>query len=230
MTSPGEIWSAFENNDGWDQLWQHVRLSVIPLAIAVVIGLALGVVTARAGRVGTYVINASAFVARMVPTFAVMAIIMAMTSVGFTPAAVGLVLLAVPTVLLNTATGIRGADPAAVGAAHGMGFTRAQVLTRVELPLALPLIMSGIRSASVMIVATAALAGVIGAGGLGVMIVAGFSNNMHDVLLAGAIPVTLLALAGELLLVTLQRLFTPKGLRRRRTRSTRGIPWFASAR
>jgi len=190
----------------------------------------LGVVTARAGRVGTLVINTCVFVGRMVPTFAVMAIVMAVSSVGFTPAAVGLVLLAVPTILLNTATGIRQADTAAVGAAHGMGYTPWQVLTRVELPLALPLIVTGVRSAAVMVVSTAALAGVIGAGGLGVMIVAGFSNGQSDVLLAGAIPVTVLALVAELLLVATQRLITPTGLRRRRGRTQGGNQWFANAR
>lgn len=230
MTRPSSIWTAFQDNDGWTQLGEHIRLSVVPLAIATAIGLALGVVTARAGRTGTYVVNTCAFIGRMVPTFAVMAIVMAATSVGFTPAAVGLVLLAIPTVLLNTATGIRQVDPAAVDAATGMGFTRTQVLGRVELPLALPLIVAGIRSAAVMVVSTAALAGVIGAGGLGVMIVAGFSNNQNDVLLAGAIPVTILALTAELLLIGVQRLLTPTGLRRRRTRPHEGDHWYASAR
>jgi osmoprotectant transport system permease protein len=97
-----------------------------------------------------------------------------------------------------------------------MGYTRTQVLRNVELPLAVPFAFTGLRTAEVMIVSTAALAGAIGAGGLGVTIIAGFSNNQDDVLLAGAIPVTLLALAAEGILVALHRSITPTGLRRSR--------------
>lgn len=216
MTGVDEIWTAFHQNEGWTRVVEHIRLSIVPLAIATAIGLALGIVVARSGRLGAFVIGTSAFAGRMIPTFAVMALVMSLMSIGFWPAVVGLVLLGIPSVLLNTATGIREADPHAVDAARGMGATPTQVLTQVQLPLALPLIATGIRTAAVLIVATAALAGLIGANGLGVTIAAGFTNNQNDVLLAGAIPVTILALTAEGLLTALQRLVTPVGLRRRR--------------
>jgi osmoprotectant transport system permease protein len=156
----------------------------------------------------------------MVPTFAVMALVMALTSIGFWPAVVGLVLLGIPSILLNTATGIREADPHAIDAARGMGYTEPQVLSRLQLPLALPHVAAGLRTAAVLTVSTAALAGLIGADGLGVTIAAGFSNNQDDVLLAGAIPVTAMALVADVLLIALQRLLTPVGLRRRSISST----------
>ncbi len=214
MSLAHDTWTAFTANEGWERVVEHLRLSFIPLAIATGIGIALGVAAAKSSWIGTFGIQSAAFVGRMIPTFAAMALIMSATSVGFGPAAAGLVLLAVPTVLLSTATGIRQADGAAIDAARGMGFTRTQVLGRVELPLALPYIMTGVRAASVMVIATAALAGAIGSGGLGVTIIAGFTNNQTDVLLAGAIPVTLLALTAEGLLLLTERILTPVGLRR----------------
>ncbi len=214
MSLAHDTWTAFTDNDGWGRVVQHLKLSFVPLAIATGIGVVLGVAAAKASRIGTFGIQTAAFVGRMIPTFAAMALIMSATSVGFGPAATGLVLLAVPTVLLSTATGIRQADTSVVDAARGMGFTPTQVLGRVELPLALPYIMTGVRAASVMVIATAALAGAIGSGGLGVTIIAGFSNNQTDVLLAGAIPVTLLALAAEGGLLLVERILTPTGLRR----------------
>lgn len=220
MTGLDDIWAAFQDNDGWGRVGEHVVLSAVPLGIAAAIGIPLGILATKAGRGGSFVIGATAFTGRMVPTLAAMALVMSLTSIGFWPAVVGLVLLALPSVLLNTATGIHEADRHAVDAARGMGYTNAQVLGRLELPLALPHIATGLRTAAVLIVATAALAGVIGANGLGVTIAAGFSNNQNDVLLAGAIPVTLLAMLAEALLATLQWLVTPTGLRR----SARRVP------
>lgn len=211
-----DTWTAFTENEGWERVGEHVRLSLTALVLAGIIGTILGIASAKAGRAGAYLVNASAFVARLVPTFAAMALIVAFSSVGFRPALVALVILGIPPVLLNVATGIAGADRGSVTAAHGMGMTGLQTLARVELPLAVPYLYTGLRTASVMIIATAALAGTVGAGGLGVTIIAGFSNGQSDVLLAGAIPVTLLTLAGEVILAAAQHLSTPTGLRRAR--------------
>lgn len=209
-----DTWTAFQGNEGWLRVRQHIVLSLVPLAAATVIGLVLGIAAAKTSRIASFSIQAIAFIGRMIPTFAAMALIMSATSIGFRPAVGGLILLALPTILLGTLTGIREVDPAAVDAARGMGFTPRQVLMRVELPLALPYIMNGIRIASVMVIATAALAGTIGADGLGVTILAGFSNGQDAVLLAGAIPVTLLALIAEGGFLLLGRTLTPTGLRR----------------
>jgi osmoprotectant transport system permease protein len=134
---------------------------------------------------------------------------------------VALTLLGIPPILYNTFTGLREADPGALEAATGMGFTPTQVLLRVEFPLALPLIFAGIRTSAVQIVATAALAALVGADGLGVLVLSGLSNDQNAVLLAGAIPIALLALLAELVFGGAERLFTPKGLRISRRLATR---------
>jgi osmoprotectant transport system permease protein len=207
------IWEAFSATDGWQRLVEHVQLSLTALLLAGVVGTGLGIAAAKTGTVGSFLVSSSALVVRMVPTFAAMAIVMALTSIGFRPAVFALTILGVPPVLFNVATGIANADPEAVSAATGIGMTATQRFAQVEVPLALPFLFTGLRTASVMIVATAALAGAIGAGGLGITIVAGFSNNQDDVLLAGAIPIALLALALEAALLGLQRAATPAGLR-----------------
>jgi osmoprotectant transport system permease protein len=207
------IWEAFTVNDGWQRLLEHMQLSFAALLLAGVIGTGLGIAAAKTGNVGSFLVSSSALVLRMVPTFAAMAIVMALTSIGFRPAVFALTILGVPPVLFNVATGISNADPEAASAATGIGMTATQRFAQVEAPLALPFLFTGLRTASVMIVATAALAGAIGAGGLGITIVAGFSNNQDNVLLAGAIPVALLALTFEAALLSMQRVTTPKGLR-----------------
>lgn len=224
MIGATEIWDAFQANDGWGRVIEHVKLSAVPLGIAAAIGIPAGVLATRLGRVGSFAVGATAFTGRMVPTLAAMALVMSLTSIGFWPAVVGLVLLALPAIVLNTTTGIEQADPHTIDAARGMGYTKGQILRRLELPLALPHIVTGLRTAAVLIVATAALAGIIGADGLGVTIAAGFTNDQDDVLLAGAIPVTLLAMLAEGLLALLQWLVTPVGLRRaaHRTATTTG--------
>lgn len=216
MSLLADTWTAFTENEGWERLTQHVQLSAVSLGLACVAGVILGIACAKGGPIGAFGIAATGLIGRTIPTFAAMALVIAFTSIGFWPAVVGLTALGIPSILLNVATGIRGADPGAVEAARGMGLTPAQVLRRVELPLALPLAFAGLRTAAVMIVATAALAGAVGAGGLGVTIIAGLSNNQTDVLLAGAIPVTLLAVVAEGLVLAAHTLTTPKRLRRAR--------------
>lgn len=216
MSLLSDTWTAFLENEGWERLAQHVELSVVALLLAVAIGVVLGIACSKGGPIGSFAIAATGLIGRTVPTFAAMALVIALTSIGFWPAAIGLTALGIPSVLLNVATGIRSADRVAVEAARGMGLTPVQVLGRVELPLALPLVFTGLRSAAVMIVSTAALAGAVGAGGLGVTIIAGLSNNQTDVLLAGAIPVTLLAVAAEGIVIGAESLTTPKRLRRAR--------------
>ena len=216
MSLAADTWRTFQEQDGWQLVWEHVKLSLVPLGLATAIGSLLGIVCAKAGPVGAFAVSSSGVAGRLIPTFAAMAIVMSLAGVGFWPAVVGLTLLGIPPILLNVASGIQAVDGDAVEAARGMGLTGVQIFGRVELPLALPFVFTGLRTAAVMIVATAALAGAIGAGGLGVPIVAGFSNQQDEVLLSGAIPVTLLALIAEGLLVTMQRVVTPHGLRRAR--------------
>ncbi|MEZ5081006.1 MAG: ABC transporter permease [Thermoleophilia bacterium] len=217
--SPTGIWDAFRdpNLDGWAQLIVHVRLSLVALAIATVIGVVLGVVAARSGRAMGFLVSAVANLGRTVPTFALLALVVALSSIGERPALIGLVALGIPPILVNTYTAIREVDAGAVEAARGMGFTRLGVLTRVELPMALPLTLAGVRISAIQIIATAALAAAVGAGGLGVLILSGLANSDNNVLLAGAIPTALLAMAVAGILALIERVLTPRGLRLART-------------
>jgi osmoprotectant transport system permease protein len=215
VSLPADVWDAFTSpfNDGWGQTRTHVELSAAALGLATAAGLALGVLCAKIGRGAAFVVITVSNLGRTVPTFAVIALVLAVSSLGFWPAVIGLFGLGVPPILLNTYTGIRGVDPGAVEASRGMGLTPAQILARVELPLSIPLVFAGIRTSAVQIVATAALAGLVGVGGLGVIVQSGLSNSQTDVLLAGAIPIALLAVLAEALFGTAQWLLTPKGLR-----------------
>jgi osmoprotectant transport system permease protein len=209
----GGIWDAFEANDGWGQTLTHIELSLAALGLATLVGLVLGVVCAKIGRGAAFLVITVSNLGRTVPTFALIALILALTSLGFWPAVFGLFLLGIPPILLNTYTGVKEVEPGAVEASRGMGFTPLQVLGRVELPMALPLIFAGIRTSSVQIIATAALAGLVGADGLGVIVQSGLANNQDDVILAGAIPITILAALSEVVFGGAERLATPKGLR-----------------
>lgn len=213
--SPTGIWDAFNdpNLDGWRQLWIHVRLSLVALGIATAIGTVLGVLAAKTGRLVGFLVATVANLGRTIPTFALLALAVALSTIGEGPALVGLTLLGIPPVLLNAHTGVREVDRGVVEAARGMGFTPAAVLARVELPMALPLLFTGIRVSATQIVATAALGASVGANGLGVLILSGLANADNDTLLAGAIPTALLALSAGGALALAERLLTPRGLR-----------------
>jgi osmoprotectant transport system permease protein len=209
----GDIWTAFQENDGWQQTWTTIELSLAALGLATATGLVLGVICAKVGRAAAFLVITISNLGRTVPTFALIALILALTGLGFWPAVLGLFLLGIPPILLNTYTGVRDVDPGAVDAGRGMGFTPLQVLGRVEMPMAMPLIFAGIRTSSVQIIATTALAGLVGAGGLGVIVSSGLSNNQDDVILAGAIPITILAALSEVVFGGAERIATPRGLR-----------------
>lgn len=215
MTTPAEVWDAFTNpiNDGPGQTWTHIRLSLIALVIATGLAVPLGLVLAKLGSAGSALTTLASGLGRAVPTFAVMALVAALSTIGFWPAVIGLILLGIPPILLNTVVGIREVDAGAVEASRGMGFTPPQVLRRVEVPLSLPLIFAGLKLSANQIVATAALAGFVGAGGLGVIVQSGLFNGQEDVLLAGAIPIALLAIGAQLALTGIERVVSPTGLR-----------------
>lgn len=216
----GGVWDAFTEQNGWSQTWIHVKLSLAALGLATLVGLALGIVCAKIGRGAAFIVVTISNLGRTVPTFALIALILALTSLGFWPAVFGLFLLGVPPILLNTYTGVKEVDRGVIEASRGMGFRPWQVLGRVELPMAMPLVFAGIRTSSVQIIATAALAGLVGADGLGVIVSSGLSNNQDDVILAGAIPITILAALSEFVFGGAERIATPRGLRISRTRTT----------
>jgi osmoprotectant transport system permease protein len=194
-----------------EKIGEHLLLSGVALAIALAIAVPLGLWLGHIHR-GSFIAVTMANIGRALPSLAVIAILLAPLGVGFTTNMIALVVLAVPPVLANAYVAIDGVDRDAVEAARGMGMRGRHVLLRVELPLGLPLLFAGIRTAAVYVVATATLAGIAGGGGLGDIIVDQASYRLEGVL-GAAICVALLALAVELLFAALQRAVTPKGLR-----------------
>jgi osmoprotectant transport system permease protein len=188
-----------------------LALSGAALGIAIVIGLPLGVWLGHTRRASFLVINASN-VLRALPSLAVIALGLAFLGIGFTNVMFALVVLAFPVILTNAYAAVEGVDPDVVEAARGMGMKPLEVVTRVEMPLAVPLTFAGIRTAAVYVVATSPLAGFVGGGGLGDIIVNQPQYRLAGVL-AAAIVITLLALATEIGLALVQRALTPRALR-----------------
>lgn len=192
-------------------LLTHVALSAAALALATAIALPTGVWLAGKRRAALIAI-ATANVGRTLPSLAVLALVMPLLGTGFLPSLFALTLLALPPILLNSYTAIRQVEPEIVDAARGMGMTRGEIVRKVELPIAVPVIFVGIRTAAVQVVSGAVLAAYIGGGGLGDFITAGIAMMALPQLLVGAIPATLLALGADRLFGRLQRALTPKGL------------------
>lgn len=214
----GTHWSGADGIP--NRLAEHVGLTLLAVLIAAAIALPIGVWLGHLGRGGTVAINISN-VGRAVPTFGVLVLLAtSFLGIGNRPALVALVLFAIPPILTNTYVGMTGVDRDVKEAARGMGMTGGQLLRSVEVPLALPLVMAGLRTAAVQVVATATLAAVVAGGTLGRFIVDGLAQQDETRVLAGALLVALLALVTELSMAALQRAVTPgSGRRRRRTAS-----------
>lgn len=191
------------------RLGEHLVVSGSALALAALLALPPAFLLGARGRGGGLLV-ALANASRAVPTFAVLVLLVA-TPLGFGDRAtvVALVLFAVPPLLTNAYVGVRDVDPEVREAARGMGMTRGQLLRRVELPLALPLVAAGVRTAAVQVVATATLAAYVGGGGLGRLIADGFGRADPAMTAAGGVLVAALALLVELTLAAVQRRVTP---------------------
>lgn len=196
-------------------LVEHLRLSAISLLVAAVLVVPLGLWLGHLGRGGTVALNIGN-VGRAVPTFAVL-VLLALAprpfGLGDLSIVTALVLFAIPPVLTNTYVGVREVDRAAVDAARGMGMSGWQVLRDVELPLAAPLVVQGLRLAGVQVIATATIAALAGGGGLGRLITEGFNRQDQPQLVSGAVLVAALALAVEGLFELLQRAVRPPSAR-----------------
>src|SRR4051794_9763501 len=192
---------------------ETIELSAAAMGIALAIGLPIGVWLGHTHRASFLVINASN-VLRALPSLAVIALGLAFLGIGFVNVMFALVVLAVPVILTNAYAAVDGVNPDVVDAARAMGMTPLEVITRVEMPLAVPLTFAGIRTAAVYVVATAPLAGFVGGGGLGDIIVNQPQYRLSGVL-AAAIVIALLALATEVVLALVQRAVTPRALRGR---------------
>lgn len=208
------------------RLGEHVGISAASLAIAIVIALPVGLYIGHTGRGAALAVNL-ANLWRALPSLAVIAIVLPITAsidpeAGFFvyPTAVAMIVLALPPILVNTYAGLRGVDADLVEAGRGVGMSERQLLTRIELPLAVPVIVTGIRSAAVQVVATATIGAIFGFGGLGRYIVVGiatFSLGGAAQMLAGVVLVAALVIAIDLLFAVVQRLFTPRAMRGHRS-------------
>lgn len=205
---------AFSNGDKFvTALQQHLLLVAVPLLIGIVFGLPLGLWSARSKVVSTLVINGFNAL-RVIPSLAVLFLAIPVLGLSFASAAIALTLLAMPPILISTDVAFRTIDPAIREAAVGMGMPKSQILQQVELPLALPVVVAGIKTATVEVIASATLAAFVGAGGLGDFIVLGFAAYDPAILLVGAVPVALLALLAEMSLSWVQRSLQPPALSR----------------
>jgi osmoprotectant transport system permease protein len=194
-----------------DKLLDHLLLSGAAIGLSILIAVPIGVWLGHVHQ-GSFLAINIANIGRALPSLAVIAIGISLLGLGFKNVLVALVILAVPPILTNAYVAVDGVDDDIVQAARGMGMKGIQVFTRVELPLALPLLFAGIRTASVYVIATATLAAIAGGEGLGDIIVNQASYGIEGVL-AGAMWVAALALLVDLGLGLVQRLLTPAGLR-----------------
>ncbi|MFF4210311.1 ABC transporter permease [Streptomyces sp. NPDC001796] len=200
--------------DGIPQrLLEHVQYSLMALAVAAAIGLPVGLLTGHTGRGG----NVLAFVAtaaRALPSFGLLVLMFVLLGLGLLPVMIPLVVLAVPPILVTTYEAVRSVDPSPVDAARGMGMSEPRILFQVEVPVALPLILSGLRSAAIQIVSTATIAAYVSLGGLGRYIVDGLYQRDYEKVVGGATLVAVLALATLTVFWAVSRAAVSPGVRR----------------
>ncbi len=207
--------STWSGPDGLPhRLVQHVELSAEAMVVALALALPVAVVLGHLARGGVLAVNISN-VGRAVPSLAVLVIGARIYGIGTLPAFLALVVLAIPPIVTNGYTAMRQVDADVRDAAVGQGLSGVQVLRRIELPLALPLLMAGVRTAGVQVVATATLAAYVGSGGLGATVLSGLVNDEVGPEVVGGLTVVGLAALAELGLAAVQRALTSDGLRRR---------------
>jgi osmoprotectant transport system permease protein len=220
MSFLGQVAAWFADRHHWTgdfgvphRLVEHLAMSAAATATAALIALPIGLILGHLGRGGVVAINASN-VGRAIPSFAILVFALQVFGIGATPAFVALVALAVPPILTNAYVGVVEVDPDLKEAARGLGMSARRVLFGVEVPIAMPVIMAGIRTSGVQVVATATLAALVAWGGLGRFIVDGISQRDFVQVFAGALLVATVAMSAEAGLAYLQWLATPRGLRR----------------
>ena len=195
-----------------EALSQHLWLTFVSLILSVTIGVLLGIISSRVRWLRNTLLTLGN-IGRTIPSLAVLALALPLLGIGAPPTILALVLIGTLPILINTTVGIDQVDESITEAARGMGMNDLQVLMRVELPIATAVIMAGIRTSAVLIVASATLAGFVGGGGLGDLILQGHALNRDHIMLAGAIPATLLAFYFEEAFGRLEHWATPKGLK-----------------
>jgi osmoprotectant transport system permease protein len=214
-----------ETPDIGDMVFTHLKLSLVPVAAALLVAGPLGLYIGHRRRFEFTVVSL-ANLGRAIPSFGILALSLPIAirvagwfdrpelGLGFWPTASALFFLSIPPILTNTYIGIKGVDPDVVDAARGVGFGEREVMRRIEIPLAMPLIVAGVRTAVVQAIATATLGALVAAGGLGAPIVEGFRTGERAPLFGGAILVAVLAIAAEVSFGFLDRAVSPKSASR----------------
>lgn len=193
------------------RLLEHLGYTALGVAVAALIAIPLGLLVGHTGR-GKAPAVAAAGAARALPTLGLVTLFALMMGIGLTAPLLAFVILAVPSLLAGAYSAIEAVNPATVDAARAQGMTEWQILTRVELPLGLPLLIGGVRGATVQVIATAMLAAYVGNGGLGRYIFLGLGSQDYPQMIAGSLLVIALALVLDLMLLLLQRVTAPRGL------------------
>ncbi len=193
---------------------RHLQIVAVAELLAIAIGIPIGFLsTRRAFRFISPILIGVANVGQTVPTLAFIGIAAALLGMGYKAAVIALFVYATLPIIRNTNAGIRSVDPSVKEAAQGMGMSKWEVTTRIELPLARPVIMAGIRTSTVVNVGTAAVAGMIGAGGLGAIIMSGLAVRVMQIVIQGAAPTAVLAIALDAILGGVEAWMTPRGLK-----------------
>lgn len=195
---------------------EHIQIVAVAVGLAIVTGVPIGIVITQNQRAADAVLYVAAIIIT-IPSIALFGVMIPILSligqgIGYLPAVIAILLYSQLPIIRNTYTAIANVDPALREAARGIGMTPAQRLRQVEIPLAIPVIMAGVRTAVVMNIGVAAIAAYIGAGGLGQLISRGISQTDPRQLIAGAVAVSILAIAADFFLLWLQKRLTPRGL------------------
>lgn len=191
----------------WQAVGEHLGISLIAVAIAALVGIPMGILSLRSKRISTFVTGVFNTL-RIVPSLAILVLCIPLFGVGVRPALIALTVLAVPPILINTAKGFEGLSPSVLEAAKGMGMSSLRIFWTVKMPLAMPLMLAGLKTATVEVIASATLAAYIGAGGLGGLIFTGIGLFRTDLLLMGGLSVAALSLTASLLWSVAERFAT----------------------
>jgi len=198
----------------------HLWITFVAITVAVILGIVLGIyITGKGKEQLADTVLYLAEIVMTIPSLALFGLLMLLlgsmgfSAIGFLPAVIALIVYGQLPVLRNTYTAIRAVDPAMIEAGRGMGMNERQILFKIKLPLAVPIIMAGLRNAIVLIIGIAAIAALIGAGGLGVPIFRGLRNARMDLIIIGGVTVSILALLVDGLMSLVERRITPKGLK-----------------
>ncbi|QBO36308.1 ABC transporter permease/substrate-binding protein [Periweissella cryptocerci] len=201
-----QFWTTLQtrHSELFSALWVHLQLSLVALLVASAIAIPLAIWVTKRRRVAEFILQVTS-VLQTIPSLALLGLLIPLVGIGSAPALIALIVYALLPIFQNTYVGLTSIDPALLEAADALGFSKWRRLRKVELPLALPIIISGIRTALVLIVGTATLAALIGAGGLGNFILLGIDRNNTSLILIGAISAALLAIILSLIIKRLER-------------------------